>query len=74
MLFFTGRKLRFCDCSTKWKNKQKTIDFIAVTLSDKRIFVDALQYIIDKEDAKLIDFNEKQWIIDKFHALDANQT
>ncbi|VIO90269.1 Uncharacterized protein BM_BM17331 [Brugia malayi] len=56
------------------KNKQKTIDFIAATLSDKRIFVDALQYIIDKEDAKLIDFNEKQWIIDKFHALDTNQT
>ncbi|MCP9258767.1 Phosphoinositide phospholipase C [Dirofilaria immitis] len=28
----------------------------------------------DKKDAKMLDFNEKQWIIDKFHEADVNQT
>ncbi|KAM3724347.1 1-phosphatidylinositol 4,5-bisphosphate phosphodiesterase delta-4 [Dirofilaria immitis] len=56
------------------KIKRKTIDFVAASSKDKEIFVHALQYIIDKKDAKMLDFNEKQWIIDKFHEADVNQT
>uniref|UniRef100_A0A0R3RIZ6 Phosphoinositide phospholipase C n=1 Tax=Elaeophora elaphi TaxID=1147741 RepID=A0A0R3RIZ6_9BILA len=56
------------------KNRRRTIDFIAASSKDKKVFVYALRYIIDKENAKLLEFNEKQWIIDKFYALDVNQT
>ncbi|VDM93964.1 unnamed protein product, partial [Onchocerca ochengi] len=56
------------------KNKRKTIDFVATSLKEKELFVRTLQDIIDKKNAKMRNFNEKQWVIDKFYEADVNRT
>ncbi|VBB28247.1 unnamed protein product, partial [Acanthocheilonema viteae] len=52
------------------KNKRRMIDFIAANSRDKEVFADALRCIIGEKETKLMEFNEKQWIIDKFYATD----
>ncbi|KHJ79074.1 hypothetical protein OESDEN_21288 [Oesophagostomum dentatum] len=58
---------------THAKFLHKSVDFAASSKEDRDRWVSALSYLISKVKEQRAHFNEKEWIIEKFHQADTNK-